>query len=58
VEINEDTEDVYHTISSSSELAVHKVMPILVSLLNEPEIIMQETIQRLAYQLRDDSINR
>jgi hypothetical protein len=56
VEMNEDTENVHRTIPSGSELVVKKVMPIVVSLLREPEIIMQETFQRLAYQLRDESI--
>lgn len=33
-------------------------MPIVVSLLREPEIIMQETFQQLVYQLQDESITR
>jgi hypothetical protein len=58
VEMNEDTENVHRTISSSSELVVQRVMPIVVSLLSKPTIIVQETIRRLAYQLRDDNITR
>jgi hypothetical protein len=58
VKMNEYTENVHRIISSSSELVVQKVMPIMVSLLREPAIIMQETFQRLAYQLRDESITK
>jgi hypothetical protein len=49
VEMNELTENVYRTISSCSELVVQEVMPVMVTLLREPEVIMQETFKRLAY---------